>query len=156
MRMITKEVSKFLALAPLILPKLIDKKKCVDPDITDESAILDFSLEEKLPIGLVMDMLDNDMDMLLLYHGTSKADPRIHHCCFFSSPRLGQSMYKINMVTQANEFVDGVTATIYDSIDVWADELESDLASHEQAFDFIQAMISSELLSIFCKMNYDS
>ena len=153
--MITKEVNKFLALAPLILPQLIDKKKCVDPDITDESAILDFSLEEKLPIGCVMDMLDNDMDMLLLYHGTSKANPKLHHCCFFASPYLGRSMFKINIVSHADEFVDSLTATVYDSIDVWAEELESDLVSHEQAFDFIQAMSSPELLSIFCKMSYE-
>ena len=153
--MITKEVNKFLALAPLILPKLIDKKKCVNPDITEDSAILDFNLEESLPIGCVMDMLNDDMEMLLLYNGTGKANPKVHHCCFFASPKLGQSMYKINMVTSANDFVDSITVTIYDSIDIWADELESDLTSHEQAFDFIQAMSSAELMSVFCKMNYD-
>lgn len=70
--MITKEVNKFMALAPLMLPRLIDSKKCAEPDITEDSAILYFSLEETFPIGCVMDMLDDDMDLLLLYHGTSK------------------------------------------------------------------------------------
>ena len=60
--MITKEVNKFMALAPLMLPRLIDSKKCAEPDITEDSAILYFSLEEKFPIGCVMDMLDDDMD----------------------------------------------------------------------------------------------
>lgn len=55
--MITKEVNKFMALAPLMLPRLIDSKKCAEPDITEDSAILYFSLEEKFPIGCVMDML---------------------------------------------------------------------------------------------------
>ena len=45
--MITKEVNKFMALAPLMLPRLIDSKKCAEPDITEDSAILYFSLEEK-------------------------------------------------------------------------------------------------------------
>lgn len=84
--MITKEVNKFLALAPLILPRLIDKDKCLEPDITEESAILYFALEESLPIGLVMDILDDDMEMLLLYHGTSKADPKTHHISMPSAP----------------------------------------------------------------------
>ncbi len=153
--MISKEVNKFMALAPLMLPKLIDSRKCFEPDITEDSAILYFTLEEKFPIGCVMDMLDEDMEMLLLYHGTSKANPKIHHCCFFASPKLGQSMYKVNMVTLANGFVEGVTVTIYDSIDIWEDELESDLLAHEAAFDFIEAMTAAKLLSVFCKINYD-
>lgn len=153
--MISKEVNKFMALASLILPKLIDSKKCVEPDISEDSAILFFTLEEKFPIGCVMDMLDDDMEMLLLYHGTSKADPKIHHCCFFASPKLGQSMYKVNMVSQTDGFVEGISVTIYDSIDIWEDELESDLLAHEAAFDFIEAMTAAKLLSVFCKMNYD-
>lgn len=102
-----------------------------------------------------MDMLDDDMDLLLLYHGTSKTAPNTHHCCFFASPKLGQSMYKVNMVSQPNGFIDGISVTIYDSIDVWEDELESDLLSHEASFDFIEAMTAAKLLSVFCKMNYD-
>ena len=45
--MITKEVNKFMALAPLMLPRLIDSKKCAEPDITEDSAILYFSLDLK-------------------------------------------------------------------------------------------------------------
>ena len=153
--MITKEVNKFMALAPLMLPKLIDSKKCAEPDITEDSAILYFTLEESFPIGCVMDMLDDDMDLLLLYYGTSKSNPKIHHCCFFANPKLGQSMYKVNMVSLANGFVDSITVTIYDSLDVWEDELESDLMAHERSFDFIQAMTASKLLSVFCKMSYE-
>ena len=44
--MITQEVNKFMALAPLMLPNLIDSKKCAEPDIAEDSAILYFSLEE--------------------------------------------------------------------------------------------------------------
>ena len=60
--MITREVNKFMLLAPLMLPKLIDCKKCQEPDLTEDSAILYFSLEEPFPIGCVMDMLEDDMD----------------------------------------------------------------------------------------------
>ena len=154
--MITREVNKFMILAPLMLPKLIDCKKCQDPDITEDSAILYFSLEEPFPIGCVMDMLEDDMDLVLLYHGTKKESPRIHHCCFFASPKTGQSMYKINVTTDNKEFVKDISVTIFDSIDVWEDELETDLNSHNGKFDFIVSMSHQELLSIFCKLGYES
>ena len=57
--MIKEEVTKFMALAPLMLPRLIGSNGPDETDITDDSAILLFSLEEKLPIGLVMDDLDD-------------------------------------------------------------------------------------------------
>lgn len=113
--MIVKEVNKFMALMPLMLPKLIDSKQCVEPDIAEDSAVLYFNLEERFPIGMVMDMIDDDLDLLLLYHGTKKSEPRILHCCFFASPKLGKSMFKINLLTAADGFVDSVAVTIYDS-----------------------------------------
>ena len=120
--MITREVNKFMLLAPLMLPKLIDCKKC----------------------------------QLLLYHGTKKESPRIHHCCFFASPKTGQSMYKINVTTDSREFVKDISVTIFDSIDVWEDELETDLNTHSGKFDFIVSLSHQELLSIFCKLGYES
>nr|WP_296086041.1 hypothetical protein [uncultured Prevotella sp.] len=154
--MIVNEVNKFMALAPLILPKLIDSKKCLEPDITDDSAILYFNLEEHFPIGVVMDMLEDDMELLLLYHGTKKDTPKVHHCCLFNSPKAGHSMYKINVTTNNKEFVEGISVSIFDSIDVWEDELESDLTSHNVSFDFIQSITHQELLSTFCKLGYET
>lgn len=150
--MIVNEVKKFMALAPLLLPSLIDSKKCTDQDITDESAILYFDFDEKFPLSCVMDMLDEDMDMLMLYHATSKTNPNIQHCCFFANPKTGQSMYKVNAQTDDHGFADGITVTIYDSIDIWEEELESDLEVHMPAFDFTEAMTVQEVLATFCKM----
>ncbi len=154
--MITREVNKFMILAPLMLPKLIDCKKCQEPDITEDSAILYFNLNEPFPIGCVMDMLEDDMDLVLLYHGTKKDSPHIHHCCFFASPKSGQSMYKINATTDSTGLVKDISVTIFDSIDVWEDELEVDLNTHIGKFDFIVSLSHQELLSIFCKLDYES
>ena len=52
-----------MALAPLMLPRIVGSKGPDETDITDDSAILFFSLEERLPIGLVMDMLEDDMEL---------------------------------------------------------------------------------------------
>ena len=53
--MIKEEISKFMALVPLMLPKLIRSNGPDETDITDDSGILFFSLEERLPISIVMD-----------------------------------------------------------------------------------------------------
>ena len=46
--------------------------------------------------------------------------------------------------------------SIFDSIDVWEDELETDLNTHSDKFDFIVSLSHQELLSIFCKLGYES
>lgn len=65
-------------------------------------------------------------------------------------------MFKINLLTAADGFVDSVAVTIYDSVDVFAEELDSDLLAHTLSFDFIEAMTSQELFSVFCKMSYET
>lgn len=146
--MIKDEVTRFMALAPLMLPKLIKNTTAEETDITDDSAILYFKLEEALPISLVMDMLEDDMELSLLYHGTSKDNTKLHHCCFFTAN--GKNMFKFNMVSDNREYVSDLTISIFDSLDTMEGELESDLTSHAKSFDFIQAMEVSEVLGLFC------
>lgn len=148
--MIKESVTKFMALAPLMLPRLIGNGRPDDTDINEDSAVLFFTLEEKLPVGLVMDMLEDDLEQVLLYHGTNKENPKQHHCCFFSNPGVGHDMYRFNVTSDNREMVDGITVTIYDSLDTMEGELENDLKAHEGRFDFIQAMTSIDLLELFC------
>lgn len=86
--MITNEVTKFMAIVPLMMPRLIDSKRCVDPDITEDTAVLYFKLDEPFPIGCVMDMLDENVELHMLYHGSNKTDNHFHHCCFFASSNI--------------------------------------------------------------------
>ena len=99
-----------------------------------------------------MDDLDDGMELSLLFHGTSKDNPKIHHCCFFASPTGSKTMCKINLVSDSHEFVDGLNVTLYDSLDTMESELEADLKSHAVSFDFIQAMDVPDLLALFCTM----
>ena len=127
---------------------IVVNAKVEETDITDDSAILYFTLEEALPISLVMDMLEDDMELSLLYHGTSKDNAKLHHCCFFTAN--GKNMFKFNMVSDNREYVSDLTISIFDSLDTMESELESDLTSHAKSFDFIQAMEVSEVLGLFC------
>lgn len=152
--MIRNEISKFMALAPLIMPKLIKDCK-TEPEITEDYAILYFSFGERLPIGLVMDMCDTEMELLMLHHATSRDNPQIQHCCFFPMPKTGCCKFKINIETDEHGFADGLKVTIFDAdaTDVWEQSLESDISIHSHGFDFTQAIKESEVLSLFMKLD---
>ena len=149
--MIRNEISKFLSLAPLIMPTLIRDTKA-ESEITDDYAVLYFSFGERLPIGLVMDSCDADMELLMLYHATSKSNSNLHHCCFFPVPQNLTSMFKINIETDEHGYANGLTVTIYDAPDVWEQALETDLVAHSHNYDFTEAIKVSEILSLFMKL----
>lgn len=146
--MIRNEISKFLALAPLIMPDLI-RDSATESDITDDYAILYFAFNEKLPIGLVMDSCDTDMELLLLYHASHNDSAQTQHCCFFPMPKTGGSMFKINIITDNRGFTDGLSVTIYDAPDIWEEALESDINVHSNGYTFTEVINDNELLSLF-------
>lgn len=150
--MIREEIKKFMALAPLMMPRLIGDKVPDDTEITDDCALLYFPLEEKMPIGWVMDTLEDDMEMLLLYHGTDNKNPKIHHCCFFANPASGTGVYKINLITDDKSVVSGLSVSIYFDPLILEDDLESDLAAHAKNFSFIQSMTDADVITLFCSL----
>jgi hypothetical protein len=48
--MIQNEVTKFMALAPLIMPKLFNVKDCQEVDISEDNAVIHYPFEEKQPL----------------------------------------------------------------------------------------------------------
>lgn len=145
-----EEIKKFMGLVPLMLPNLINEDIPEDSDVTEDSAILEFTLAEPLNIGLIMDMIADNTDLLLLYNAKDKQKSAIHHCCFFSSPKIGNIAYKINIVTDDHGDVSTVIATIYDDLLNMEDGLEEDLQRHEGMFDLIQAMSATDVSQLFC------
>lgn len=154
--MITDELKKFMALGQLLSPTLIDGGRSAQPDLTDEQGTVRFRLEEKFPIGSVMDMLEDDLDLLLLCHGKHKDNPRLHECCFFANPLASQLMYKVNVSTDATGFTESISVTVYDSIEVWEQGLEADLATCMDSCDLIEGYSQEQLISLFCKLGHES
>ena len=149
--MLHKEIRKFMALAPLTWPTLIEKGQ-METDIAEDSAVLFFDLNEAFPVGYVMDVLEDNWDLKLLYHATLV---KIHHVCYFSNPRDGHLMYKINFHTNKNEYVETIIVTLFDSMELWEEDLETDIKAHQEEFEIITGVERKDLLSIFCKLNYD-
>lgn len=149
--MIRNEITKFLSLASLIMPDIIRDDKIVESDITDDYAILYFTFGEKLSIGHVMDSCDSNMELLMLYHAFIEQTPQLQHCCFFPMPKDGESMFKINIVTDSRGFTNGITVTVFDTNapDIWEQSLKDDIVAHFKNFKFTEVIKDNELLSLF-------
>lgn len=64
-------------------------------------------------------------------------------------------MYKINFHTNKNEYVETIIVTLFDSMELWEEDLETDIKAHQEEFEIIAGVERKDLLSIFCKLNYD-
>lgn len=62
----------FLAIVPLQLPELLDKRKMEKPVKYDDYVLLTFQLNTPFTIEEVMDMLEDEMEMIILYHHIPK------------------------------------------------------------------------------------
>lgn len=89
----------FLAFVPLQLPQLIDVTTMEEPKIYGDYALLTFPLREPYDLEEVMDIFEDDMELITLYHHTPRlGDKSGHSTCAYSNPAFGQ-MYKMNAQT---------------------------------------------------------
>lgn len=77
----------FLAVVPLQLPELLDKRKMEKPVKYDDYVLLTFQLNTPFTIEEVMDMLEDEMEMIILYHHIPSHQTEFgHSCCAYSNP----------------------------------------------------------------------
>ena len=90
----------FLAVVPLQLPELLDKRKMEKPVKYDDYVLLTFQLNTPFTIEEVMDMLEDEMEMIILYHHIPSRHTEFgHSCCAYSNPSFGR-MFKVNGSTE--------------------------------------------------------
>ena len=58
----------FLSFVPLQLPQLLDVTTMEQPRFYDDYVLLSFPLAEQYDLEEVMDILEDDMEMIILYH----------------------------------------------------------------------------------------
>ena len=80
----------FLAFVPLQLPQLIDVTTMEEPKIYGDYALLTFPLREPYDLEEVMDIFEDDMELITLYHHTPRlGDKSGHSTCAYSNPAFG-------------------------------------------------------------------
>ena len=130
MIMLQHFLDDFLSFVPLQLPQLLDVTTMEKPQFYGDYVLLTFPVRDPYDLEEVMDMFEDDMELITLYHHIpSEENPFGHSTCAYSNPSFGQ-MFKMNARTEADGKVRHVVATIYDSLELMYGDLCLDLRLH--------------------------
>ena len=139
----------FLSFVPLQLPQLLDVTTMEQPQFYDDYVLLSFPLAEQYELEEVMDILEDDMEMIILYHHVSSGATAFgSSTCAYSNPAFGQ-MFKMNARIADTGKADRIDVTIYDSLEFMCSDLCLDLKLHEQCGYFKYRKNKEELLAEF-------
>ncbi len=148
--MLQESIEKFKMFAPLLLPELLGDAIADDAEVEEDIAVLNYTLSHKFDLEDVMDKLEDQMELTILYHFVpSNSTDFGHQCCAYSDTQFGH-MYKIHASTAASGKVENITVTLYDSMDIMCTDLMEDLERHENRGRFVHKVPKEHLLVEFC------
>ena len=147
--MLKSYVNDFIAVMPLQMPSLMDKNRLSEPLIYKDYALLEFSTATPLSLEDVTNLLEDEVDLVLLYvHTPSLATDFGRCCCAYSNPAFGH-MYKVNAVTNSDGMVDQIRVTIYDDLELMSGDVINDLKLHGRTGHFKYAITKEDVLLNF-------
>ena len=139
----------FMSFVPLQLPQLLNVGTMEEPQFYNDYVLLTFPLANAIDIEEVMDMMEDDIQMIMLYHHIPSQHTKFGHAaCAYSNPSFGQ-MFKINVTTDGNEMVNCVKVTIYDSLEKMCADINLDLRLHTKNGLFKYRRSDSDVLMDF-------
>lgn len=149
MNMLRHFFDDFMTFVPLQLPQLLDVTTMESPQFYGDYALLTFPLRDPYDLEEVMDMFEDDMELITLYHHIpAMAGNFGHSTCAYSNPAFGQ-MFKMNAKTDADGKVNTVLVTIYDSLEQMYGDLCLDLELHSKGGTFKYRKNKDDLLINF-------
>lgn len=126
----------FMAFVPLQLPQLLDITTMEEPQFYGDYVLLTFPLRDPYDLEEVMDMFEDDMELITLYHHIPLQSEKFgHNTCAYSNPAFGQ-MFKMNAKTDTDGKVNSIIATVYDSLEQMYGDLCLDLNLHAKSGTF--------------------
>ncbi len=147
--MLRKYFEEFMADVPEQLPQLIHKSWMKKPIIYDEYILLEFNFPQAFSLEDIMNMFEDQMELIILYHMVPSTSTSFGHCCCaYTNPAFGH-MYKMNVMIDGNGLVNRVTVTIFDSLEFMGGDLCNDLELHAKTGSFKYRQIKFEVLSYF-------
>ena len=147
--MLRKYFEEFMADVPEQLPQLIHKSWMKKPIIYDEYILLEFNFPQAFSLEDIMNMFEDQMELIILYHMVPSTSTWFGHCCCaYTNPAFGH-MYKMNVMIDGNGLVNRVTVTIFDSLEFMGGDLCNDLELHAKTGSFKYRQNKFEVLSYF-------
>lgn len=142
------QIDNFRAVVPLRLPGLIEEDGLETIDDYGDYALLTYLLQKPVDIQTVMNRMEDDMDLTILYHvKTAIGQDAPQHCCAYSSPSY-EAMYKFNAQTSGDGMVRTLYVYIFESLEVMLEFLKDELKQHAKAVEF-QGLPLSRLVADF-------
>lgn len=139
----------FMAFVPLQLPQLLDITTMEEPHFYGDYVLLTFPLRDPYDLEEVMDMFEDDMELITLYHHIPMQSEKFgHSTCAYSNPAFGQ-MFKMNARTDADGKVSSIIATVYDSLEQMYGDLCLDLNLHARSGTFKYKKNKDDILMDF-------
>lgn len=125
-------IDNFMALVPLQLPQLIDVTTMEPPEYYGDYALLRFPLKEPYELEEILDILEDDIEMITLYHHIPSSSVDCgQSACAYSNPAFGQ-MFKVNVQTDGSGKVSLISVTVYDSLELMCGDICLDLRLHTE------------------------
>ncbi len=122
--------NQFITYVPMQLPQLFDVTAVEEQD-NDDYILLTFPLRQPMTLDDVMDCLEDDISLIMLYHHIpSRQTDFGHSCCAYSNPAFEQ-MFKVNAHTDENGMVNRIDVTVFDSLENMYADLAIDVQLHE-------------------------
>lgn len=138
-----------MAFVPLQLPQLLDITTMEEPQFYGDYVLLTFPLRDPYDLEEVMDMFEDDMELITLYHHIPLLSEKFgHSTCAYSNPAFGQ-MFKMNAKTDTDGKVSGIIATVYDSLEQMYGDLCLDLNLHSKSGTFKYKKNKDDILMDF-------
>lgn len=138
-----------MAFVPLQLPQLLDITTMEEPQFYGDYVLLTFPLRDPYDLEEVMDMFEDDMELITLYHHIPLLSEKFgHSTCAYSNPAFGQ-MFKMNARTDTDGKVNSIIATVYDSLEQMYGDLCLDLNLHSKSGIFKYKKNKDDILMDF-------
>lgn len=139
----------FMSFVPLQLPQLLNVTAMEEPLFYNDYVLLTFNMTMPIELEEVMDILEDDMQLIMLYNHIQSQHTKFGQgTCFYSNPSFGQ-MFKINAMTDDTEMVSCVKVTIYDSLEKMCADVNLDMRLHTRSGHFRYRRNDSDVLMDF-------
>lgn len=139
----------FISLVPLQLPQLLDVTTMERSLFYDDFVLLSFPLAGTYGLEEIMDIFEDDMELIMLYHHISSSATTFgSSACAYSNPAFGQ-MFRMNAGVADSGRVERVDVTIYDSLEIMYSDLCLDLKLHASVGRFKYSRNRDEVLLDF-------
>lgn len=149
MIMLRHFLDDFTAFVPLQLPQLLDITTMEEPEFYGDYVLLTFPVRDPYDLEEVMDMFEDDMELITLYHHIPLLSEKFgHSTCAYSNPAFGQ-MFKMNARTDTDGKVSSIIATVYDSLEQMYGDLCLDLNLHSKSGVFKYKKNKDDILMDF-------